>query len=467
MPRMQWSIAARLAASYGLLLMLAVTALSAVFYVSTVGVMERGADVKLRATANRLFSAYDLERPNAILDAIAAELGDGVDSDKEVFVLLNREGRVLAGNREKWRKFGFDPGSLDTVRIKRRERHTLVRVVWREFGDGNRLVVAFDMQELNAVRQLVLQALLVGVVFSIALVAGGTVFFRSRLEQRIGEIRRVTREIQDGQLSRRMAVQGDDEFSRLAADINAMLERIEQLMDGVRNVSNAIAHDLRTPLTRLRGQLEGALQQSEDAADLRATVADATQGIDELIVLFDKLLQIAESEAGVRGRGFVVVDLNRIAEDMVDLYGAVAEEQSGELVLRARDGRPTLGDHDLLASAASSLIDNAIKYAGRGARIEVDVTHDAQTVTLAVRDNGPGIPRDHLPRVTERFYRVDRSRGMAGNGLGLSIVTAIATVHDGRLELSDAAPGLLARLVLPRRDIAPEEPQADVAQALA
>lgn len=454
MPRRQWSIAARLAASYGLLVMLAVSILSGVFYISTVGVMERGADVKLRATAERMFSAYDVNRPKAILDAITTELRDGIDSDKELFVLLDREGRVLGGNREKWRKFGFEEGSLDTVRIKRREQHTLVRVVWREFADGNRLVVAFDMQELMAVRKLVLQALLAGAVVALALVVGGMAFFRLRLEQRIGEIRRITREVEGGDLSRRMPVQGDDEFSRLAADINAMLERIEQLMNGVRDVSNAIAHDLRTPLTRLRGQLENATRHASDVAELRGIVADATLGIDELITLFDKLLQIAESEAGVRGRGFVVIDLNRIAEDMVDLYDAAAEEQDATLVLCERDGQPALGDHDLLASAVSSLIDNALKYAGRGARIEVSVTSDEHSVTLAVRDNGPGIPHDHLAHVTERFYRVDRSRGMAGNGLGLSIVTAIAKLHDGRLELSDAAPGLLARLVLPRREAA-------------
>ena len=294
MASQQWSIAARLAASYGLLVLLAVSILSAVFYLSTVGVLERGADVKLRATAERLFSAYDVNQPDAIRKAISAELEDGIDSDKEVFVLLNADGRVLAGNREKWRKFGFDQGSLDTVRIKRREQHTLVRVVWRQFADGNRLVVAFDMQELNAIRQLVLHALLVGVVVALALVAGGTVFFRLRLELRIGEIRRLTRDVEGGDLSRRLPVQGDDEFSRLAADINAMLERIEQLMSGVRNVSNAIAHDLRTPLTRLRGHLEEAAQHASSAAELRASVVDATHGIDELIELFNKLLQIAE-----------------------------------------------------------------------------------------------------------------------------------------------------------------------------
>ena len=455
MHRLRLSIAARLAASYGLLVMLAVSILSAVFYLSTVGVLERGADRKLRAIAERLFEAHDENNPSAILDAIAAELSDGVDSDKEIFVLLAPDGQVVAGNREKWSKFDAAQGNLYTVPIKRREQRTLVRVVWREFGDGSRLIVAYDMQELMAIRQLVRQALLVGSLVALGLVFGGTFYFRLRLEQRIGEIRRVTREIEGGDLSRRMPVLGDDEFSRLAADINQMLERIEHLMNGVRNVSNAIAHDLRTPLTRIRSELDDALRYATSATDLRESLAGATIGIDELIVLFDKLLQIAESESGMRGRGFTTIDLNSIAEDMVDLYDATAEEHGTTLVLSARNGQPTLGDHDLLASALASLIDNAVKYAGPGARVDVGVHSDGDTVSLAVRDDGPGIPEEDLPHVTERFYRVDRSRSMPGNGLGLSIVTAIATLHDGRLELTDAAPGLLARLVLPRRDMPP------------
>lgn len=452
MYRLRFSIAARLAASYGLLVMFAVSILSAVFYLSTVGVLERDTDRKLSAIAERLFEAYDENTPSAMLGTIAAELTDGVNSDKEVLVLLAPDGRVLAGNRDKWRKFDFEQNHLHTVRIKRSDQHTMVRFVWRKFGDGNRLVVAYDMQELMAIRQLVRQALLVGALFALGLVFGGTIYFRQRLEHRIGEIRRVTREVEGGDLSRRMPVLGDDEFGRLAADINQMLERIEHLMDGVRNVSNSIAHDLRTPLTRLRGQLDDALRHAASAADLRETIAGATVGIDDLIVLFDKLLQIAESESGMRGRGFTTIELNCIAEDMVDLYEAAAEEQGATLVLSTRDGKPTLGDHDLLANALASLIDNALRYAGHGARIDVSVHADAETVSLSVRDDGPGIPDEDLPHVTERFYRVDRSRSMPGNGLGLSIVSAIATLHDGHLELADGSPGLLARLVLPRRD---------------
>ncbi|MEQ8663587.1 MAG: HAMP domain-containing sensor histidine kinase, partial [Gammaproteobacteria bacterium] len=210
-------------------------------------------------------------------------------------------------------------------------------------------------------------------------------------------------------------------------------------------------HDLRTPLTRIRSQLDDALRHADGAETLREAMATATVDVDDLIALFNKLLQIAETESGMRARSFAPVDLNAIAEDMVELYDASAEEQAVTLTLGMRAGQPTQGDHDLLASALASLIDNSIKYAGPGARIDVSVAADADTVSVAVRDDGPGIPADELAHVTERFYRVDRSRSLPGNGLGLSIVAAIATFHEGRLELANGAPGLLARLVLPRR----------------
>ena len=369
---------------------------------------------------------------------------------------------MLAGNLEKWKRFDTPVGTLDTGSAKRRGQKIKVRYMLRDLGNGMRLVVGRDMQEQQAIRKLVRRAIAAGAVISLALVFGGAIFFRNQLERRIGEIRRTAHEIESGDLSRRMPALGDDEFGRLADDINHMLDRIEQLMNGVRHVSNSIAHDLRTPLTRIRSQLDVALSHAATAADLREAMTSATLGIDDLISLFNKLLQIAETESGMRARCFAVIDINAIAEDMVELYDASAEAQGVTLTLTTKDGQPTLGDHDLLASALASLIDNSLKYAGRGARVEVSVQADAETVSVVVSDDGPGIPSADLHHVTERVYRVDHSRSLPGNGLGLAIVAAIATFHDGRLELTNAMPGLFARLVLPRR-----EPAASVAQTAA
>jgi signal transduction histidine kinase len=228
-----------------------------------------------------------------------------------------------------------------------------------------------------------------------------------------------------------------------------MLDRIGHLMDGVRHVSNAIAHDLRTPLSRVRARLDEAVRRPSTAASLREAATGAIESIDQLMLLFDKLLQIAEAESGMRAKSFEAVDLGAITKDMVELYDATAEERG--VSLKPGGAGPVVAavDRNLVASAVASLIDNAIKYAGPGATVEVGAYAQPRGAEIVVRDDGPGIPAAERPRVVERFYRLDHSRHLPGNGLGLSIVSAIATLHGGALRLEDAAPGLRARIVLP------------------
>jgi signal transduction histidine kinase len=221
-------------------------------------------------------------------------------------------------------------------------------------------------------------------------------------------------------------------------------------MDGVRHVSNAIAHDLRTPLARIRSRLEEALSSGDSVAQLACTARFAIQQVDELIQMLDRLLQIAEAESGARRQSFAPVPLASVLSDVVELYDASAEAEGITLVSKV-EGRPiALGDKNLLTSALANLIDNALKYAGIGSTVQVRAIEDRDTVSIVVQDDGPGIPPAERVRVVDRFYRLDHSRSLPGNGLGLSIVTAIASLHWGKLELADAFPGLLARVVLPR-----------------
>jgi signal transduction histidine kinase len=315
--------------------------------------------------------------------------------------------------------------------------------------DGGFLYVGRDLAEQRSISDLVIKSLLAGAGASLLVLVIGALLFRHQIEKRIGEIRRTAHRIEAGDLTQRIPVSSDDEFGRLSVDINRMLDRIGHLMDGVRHVSNAIAHDLRTPLGRIRSRLDDALHRGPTAASLSEAAGAAIEGIDELTLVFEKLLQIAEAESGVRARSFEAVDLNGIAKDMVELYDATAEER--QVSLKPAGGGAVLAevDRNLVASAVASLIDNAIKYAGPGATVEVGAYAQPRSVAIVVRDNGPGIPADERPRVTQRFYRLDHSRNLPGNGLGLSIVSAIATLHGGALQLEDAAPGLLARIVLP------------------
>ncbi|MCS0611294.1 HAMP domain-containing histidine kinase [Massilia kyonggiensis] len=443
------SIAFRLAVGYGVLLAASMATLSAIVYFGTVGVFEHSIDNKIMAVETHLADAWVRDGRTGLVREIDAQLHDLIDTDTEVVGLVDAKAHVLAGNLGRW--YGDLPasGDLAFAQMDRNGAPVSVRLIATRLDDGSRLVVGRDLIELDAIRSVVERALLVSGAVSILLAFFGAQIFRSRLEARIGRIRRTTARIAAGELSSRIVVMGNDEFARLADDINRMLDRIEALMEGVRHVSNSIAHDLRTPLSRVRSRLDRALQASADPHALVADARLAIEDIDSVISLFDKLLQIAALESGVRAGTFEKLDLAAIAHDMTELYEAAAEEQG--IALRFT-GTPTIirGDRDLLASALASLIDNAIKYGRNGGRVDVDVATVDGAPALTVRDYGQGVPLEDMDKLTRRFYRVDQSRHLPGNGLGLSIVTAITQLHEGTLALRRADPGFEASMVFPR-----------------
>ncbi len=443
------SIAARLALGYGLLVALSMAALAAVLYFGTVGVLEHSIDAKINSVAERLMERYREGGLDALQDEIGLQLNDRIDTDTEVLVLLSPQGRALAGNLRGW---SGPPPVLDQMAyrtLSREGERFSARLLTLPLDGGARLVVGRDLREVDAVRGVIERALAVAAAVSLLLAFGGALLFRRQLERRIGSIRRTAGQIAAGDLSRRIAIRGDDEFARLNADINRMLDRIEELMEGVRHVSNSIAHDLRTPLGRVRARLETALQLAAGPEALEASARAAIEEIDNVISVFEKLLQIAAAESGVRGASFEQIDLQAIAADIVELYEPAAEMQGATLAIEADGPHVVRGDRQLVAGALAGLIDNALKYGGAGVDIKVSVRAEPGQVALVVRDDGPGVPPGDLARVCERFYRVDRSRHLPGNGLGLSIVTAIARQHGGRLVVANAAPGLEVRLELP------------------
>jgi signal transduction histidine kinase len=444
------SIAVRLAAGYGLLLALSIAAVSAIFYVGTIGVLQRSIDARITSVADRLLARYHAGGQPALLREMAAQLSDRIDSDTEILLVLSAQGTPLAGNLQTWPKVMPVPGLLADRALERDGIPLSARLTARRLDHGGLLVVGRDLRELGAIREVILRALAVSSALSLLFAFFGALVFRHQVESRIGKIRRTASQIAAGDLSRRIPVLGDDEFARLSADINRMLDRIEELMEGVRHVSNSIAHDLRTPLGRLRVRLEDALHRASGREGQLAEGARmAIEDIDGVISVFDKLLHIAAVEAGMRRTPFHLLDLGAIAADIVELYEAAAEEQGATLTLLGAGPCQASGDRDLLASALASLIDNALKYGGAGVRVTVGVAREGNAIALVVRDSGPGVPAAELGRVCERFYRVDRSRHLPGNGLGLSIVSAIAQMHGGRLRLNNADPGLEVRLLLP------------------
>lgn len=452
MRRFQISIAARLALGSGMLVATSIVVISAVFYVGTIGVLERSIDGKITSISARLTDAFKARPAEELSKEINRELTDGIDSDTEIFLVVSPSGTRVVGNLSVWPDANTPVGQLLTRHVVRDGKASTARILVRPLSNGDMLYVGRDLSEQESIRRLVWRSLVTGAAISFLLVVAGALLFRHQIEARIAHIRRTALEIEAGDLSRRVPISSDDEFGLLGRDINRMLDRIEHLMEGIRHVSNAIAHDLRTPLSRIRSKLEDAVRRDTTMEILTDSASTAIEQIDDLILVFEKLLQIAEAESGMRTQSFDTVDLNRAALDIVELYDATAEARALVLSTAFGDRAFAHGDRNLLGTAVANLIDNAIKYVGPGATIMVATESDAQFVYITVRDNGPGIPALELPKVTERFYRLDRSRSLPGNGLGLSIVSAIATLHGGKLILENAAHGLIARIALPRID---------------
>ncbi|MGC1550356.1 MAG: ATP-binding protein [Rhodanobacter sp.] len=445
------SVVFRIAASYGLLLLLSVGIVATVFYVGTAGLIDRNIDKQLSVTSYRLVQVHERQDTAALQQQIHILLTDDLDVTTEIYLLLAPDGHKLIGNLTAWQ---LPPGENDIFiqqHVQRLGHDTLSRLLIHRFPDGTTLVVGRVLQDLRDLKRMILTALAIGGLIALILAAAGVALFRAQLQQQLKAIHRTTAEISAGNLDRRIEVgTSRDEFASVALDINGMLDEIERLMDTARNVSNAIAHDFRTPLGRIRGALEDALRARQPLEKLPTSAQYAIDEIDSLTVLFDKLLQIAEAESGVRRQRFDPLSLREVISDIVELYQPAAENQGMHLELTV-EGEPVVtADRDLIASILANLLDNALKYAGHGAHVHITLRKQAHDALIEIRDDGPGIPEDVIGRATERFFRVDTSRNLRGNGLGLSIVAAVVALHRGTLTLKNASPGLIVSITLPQ-----------------
>ncbi|MGZ8386922.1 MAG: ATP-binding protein [Rhodoplanes sp.] len=342
------------------------------------------------------------------------------------------------------------------------EEHTaLVRVV--RLPAGFRLLVGRDLAERERLFSIVAVAGRWSVAIVVVLGLVGGFFVSRRVLQRIEAMSDKAQTIMAGDLTGRLPIAGTgDELDRLAANLNAMLERIEALMRGLKEVSDNVAHDLRTPLTRLRNRCEAALRAAKSDSDYRDAIEATIEESDQLIRVFDALLMIARAESGEPRAGMTAFDAAEIARDVGELYEPVADEKGLALHVEAASPAPVRGNRELIGQALANLLDNAIKYAGAsrdraaGGVPEIVVTAETRgdQIMLGVGDRGPGIPPADRTRAVERFVRLEQSRTEPGSGLGLSLASAVARLHGGELRLEDNAPGLRALLILPRADVA-------------
>jgi signal transduction histidine kinase len=379
-----------------------------------------------------------------------------------LYLVTTPSGEGLAGNVGSLEPGVLDrPGWLETSyhRLESPEgadHRALVRVV--QLPGGFRLLVGRDLEERERLFGIVVNAGQWSLALVIVLGLIGGFFVSRRVLSRIDAMTGTAQTIMAGDLSGRLPVAGTgDELDRLADNVNAMLERIEALMRGLKEVSDNIAHDLKTPLTRLRNRCEQALRSAAGEASYRAALESTIAESDELIRTFDALLMIARAESGQARDNMTEFDASEIARDVGELYEPVADEKGIALKVEASAAAPVHGNRELVSQALANLIDNAIKYAGPNGKINgmpaeivVKAGNDGDRITLSVADRGPGIPDADRGRVVERFVRLEQSRSEPGSGLGLSLASAVARLHGGELKLEDNHPGLRTTIALPR-----------------
>jgi len=377
-----------------------------------------------------------------------------------LYLILDGGGRKIAGNVE-----SVPPGVLEIagsatrivpyVRLDEqstRARYAaLVRVV--ALPNGFRVLVGRDVSESEELAAVVRRALILTVALMVGLGLVSWLFVSRRVLKRIDAVAETSRRIIGGDLSGRLEITGTgDEFDRLAESLNTMLARIERLMAGMKQVSDNIAHDLKTPLTRMRSRVERALAQARSEAEYREALQATIEEADQLIRTFNALLMIARVEAGSSDAEFRPFDVAAVARDVFELYEPLAEEAGVTLELRAAARVTVRANRELIGQALANLVDNAIKYAGDGTdapRVVLAVAEEGDHAILSVADNGPGIADEDKLRATERFVRLEESRSKPGAGLGLSLVSAVAQLHGGELLLRDNGPGLVATLRVP------------------
>ncbi len=411
--------------------------------------IQEGRNEILQSDAQRLTEVFRREGATGLISYVDQRVGLQIAGER-LLLVADAGLKPLAGNLTAWpSSVPANPGTY-TVKLELGKRMTNVAIVHATLPGGYHLLVGRDTSRYAPLEQRFWYALAGAVAILSVLGTAGGILIRRALMARIHGIRQTVSAIIQGDLSHRLPThQSADELNTLSQTINGMLDQIEQLIGGVRNVSNAIAHDLRTPLAELRSRLEELALTKPPIEKTFGEIDAAVADVDQVIRIFNALLRLAEIDSGLRRSGFVAVDVTAVAAAAVEFYQPAAEVRGSSLSLEAAGPAPIRGDPVLLAQALGNLIDNALKYTPGDGSITVAVRcgEDA-SVEIVVADSGPGITDAEKTKAVERFYRGDASRCTPGVGLGLSLVDAVARLHGSELKLEDNHPGLRARMVL-------------------
>jgi signal transduction histidine kinase len=446
----------RLVALYLLIFALSVGAILGYVFWNTAVLLERQAEETIRSEVQALADQYRLRGLRGVVEVIERR---SADESGNIYLLDGRNGQRVAGNLADMPPNAVGDGTWIDFPIilgkgANQIRHT-GHAYHIELQGGFRLLVGRDVEELRTFRHLIQNTLLSALAFTLLLGLGGGYLTSRNFLNRVDAITDASRAIMAGDLTQRMPVKGsNDELDRLSQSLNEMLGQIERLMAGMKEVSSNVAHDLRTPLTRLRARAEAALRSSapkEHRIALQQTISES----DHLLATFNALLSIARAESGQSREGLTETDATTILNDVAELYEPLVEDAGGTLECKTNGALVVRADRQLLAQAFSNLIDNAMKYGEDPDSSVVSVSMSAErspdgsAAIITIRDKGRGVDEKDQARVQERFIRLDESRSKPGNGLGLSLVSSVMKLHGGTLRLANANPGLSATLEIP------------------
>jgi signal transduction histidine kinase len=429
---------------------LIVSAILSYVYLSTSSYIRSRSDRAIVTEYLSLQGAYQRSGRDGLVGLIKERIADKSFADN-TYILVDPSLTALAGNLREWPSTATVASGWTEFRalepFPNATNRPLLRAMVDTFSSGDRLLVGRDISDLDGFADHIKTAVIsfAGLIFVLAAMA--SILVTRRTVGRIEAINATSRAIMLSGLDKRIPLRGtNDEWDRVAENLNLMLDRIETLMGEVKQVSDNVAHDLRTPLTRMHGRLEKAYHGPRIGEQDQALIGDTIADLDAVLRIFSSLSRIAQIETAARKGAFRIVNLVEIAGEVVELYDAAAEQDGTHLSIVGEPEVLVTGDRDLIFDAISNLVDNAIKHGRAGGQVVVaNETIDGKPV-ISIADDGPGIPADQYERVFKRFYRLEHSRYTPGNGLGLSLVSAIARLHGARIEMLDNSPGLMLRL---------------------
>jgi signal transduction histidine kinase len=433
---------------------------SAIFsyvYLSTSSYVRSRSDRAIVSDYVSLQAAYERSGRDGLVALIQQRIADKSFAGN-VYMLADPSLAPLAGNLGGWPSMVTAARGWTEFRAPEPLRDAagplLLRAMVETFPGGDRLLVGRNIDDLDSFTDQMKAAVISGVALIFVLAAVASVLVTRRTVGRIESINAASRAIMLSGLDKRIPIRGtNDEWDRVAENLNLMLDRIETLMAEIKQVSDNVAHDLRTPLTRMRGRLEKAHHGPRNSGDDQSLIGDTIADLDAVLRIFSSLTRIAQIETQERKRAFRTVNLVEIASEVVELYDAAAEQDGTRLTAVGEPEVLATGDRDLIFDAIANLVDNAIKHGRAGGHVVVATETIDDRPVVSIADDGPGIPVDQYEHVFKRFYRLEQSRYTPGNGLGLSLVAAVARLHGAQIEMLDNSPGLKLMLWFARRPI--------------